>query len=532
MSPALLQRLSAPSLYPGGIREVEIIQTHLSVVALAGDCAYKFKKPVKLPFADFSTLERRERFCREELRLNRRLCPELYLDVVALRGPSLGESSFSGDGPVLEYAVRMRRLDESRLLDRLLASGEVEASAIAEVARQVCAFHRGAERGEEVARLGAPEPLRDHALGNFEETRPFLDEILPRRLHAALERRAAEDFARLLPLLSARAERGCVVDGHGDLHARNICLEDPPVIFDCIEFDPCLRCGDTASEHAFLLMDLRFRGRRDLAEVYLKTVLEEDGDAEIPSLLPALMQYRALVRSKVASIAAREPGGDGPEEEGARAEARRYLRLAGALAAEEDGPLWIAFHGLPGTGKTSLAAELAGIGSWPVLSSDLIRKELAGRNEGEKLPESCYSAEFNHRTYATLLERAEAASSREPVLLLDANFRRREERLRLRESSRRCGARLVLVSLSAEEDEDEGVVRQRLERRGTDPRATDAAREAPGQTTDASDADWDVYRKLKVQTEPPSSAEVDLLLALDATLESEELVDEALASLI
>lgn len=513
MDPARIEQLRDPAIYPEGVESVEILQTHLSVVVLSGDRAYKFKKAIHLPFADFTSLEQRRHFCEEEVRLNRRLCPEIYEAFVALRSDGAGRLSIGEAGEIVDYAVKMRRLPQDRMMDVLLEQDAVSCSQIEAIARQVVAFHREARRGPDVDAWGDPEKLREFALANFEETRGFF----PEGLHAALAARTERDFDRLLPELKARVAAGHVVDGHGDLHARNICLVDPPAIYDCIEFNPAFRCGDVATEHAFLVMDLRFRGHQELAVSYLETVVGESGDEEMKGILPTLVRYRAMVRAKVSAILSGEAELTDDERAASAEVALRYLRLAAASAIEEDGPWWLIFCGLPASGKSSVADALhdASGGAWPVFSSDRLRKELAGVVPTEPLPASFYSDEFSQRTYAELMERAKAASASNAIVILDANFRERRERTLAYEAARGAGARLAILRVDA----DETVVIERLASRKNDP-------------TSISDADRTVYEKLKARYEVPCEGEADRLIPVDGDLEPGAAVDGVLASLI
>ncbi len=513
MEPERIEELNDPAIYPERSDSVVILQTHLSVVVLSGDSAYKFKKAIVLPFADFSSLEKRRFFCEEELRLNRRLCPEIYESVVELRRDEAGTMQLGGSGEIIDFAVKMRRMPEGRMMDVLLAENAVEAEEVAAIARRVVGFHRLAERGPRVKDLGDPEKLRDFALANFEETRGFF----PTELHEALEARTRRDFDSNLPLLKSRADAGLVVDGHGDLHARNICLIDTPAIYDCIEFNPAFRCGDVATEHAFLLMDLRHRGHPELAQVYLDTVLAESHDEGMVEVLPTLVRYRAMVRAKVSAITAGESEFS-PEARAAAGEtARQYLRLAAVSAIEEDGPWWLIFCGLPASGKSSIAHSLvqASREAWSVFSTDRIRKELAGISATESLPTRFYSDDFSRRIYDEMRARAKAVTRANSVVILDANFRGRKERSLALSAAREAGARLVILHIET----DEKTVIERLNRRKTDP-------------SSESDADREVYEKLKSQFEAPAAEEADLLLAVSGDPDPDIAADRVLAALL
>ena len=523
MNPEMIEQLKNPEVFPERPEEVEIIQTHLSIVCLAGDRVYKLKKSIKLPFANFSSLENRHDYCEEELRLNRRLCPEVYLGVVPLVKLPAGHLKFavrgdqSTDAAPIDWAVRMTRLPADRMLDVLLEAGRVEEEEIDGIASRMVAFHKKARRGREVADLGDPRKLRQFAFENFEETRSQTGKVFPADLHRALENRTRQDFDRSAELLQQRAEDGFVVDGHGDLHARNICLTDPVTIYDCIEFNPGFRCGDVASEHAFLVMDLRFRGEAHLAHRYLKRVTDLSGDEDLGRLLPMLVRYRAMVRAKVAAITAGEDEISAGEQTKAAETARAYLRFAGATALEDRPPLWIALCGLPATGKSTLAGELkkAAGETWPLFSSDPVRKELAGFSPDERLPGSYYQADFSRRTYDELYRRAQAASGKEPLIILDANFRSREERSQLGKAARQSGARLALIEVTANEE-----------------RIRDRLRERAASNDSASDADLEVYERLKTTFEPPLPDEADQVVKIPSDPNPGLMVDRVIAKLV
>jgi aminoglycoside phosphotransferase family enzyme/predicted kinase len=507
MDPAFIESLRDPAIYPEKPDRVGILQTHLSVVVLSGDYAYKFKKSIRLPFADFTDPENRRWLCQEEVRLNRRLCPRIYEEVVELRRDASGRLRLGGTGELVDCAVKMRRLPQERMMDVLLEEGRVTEAEVIAVARRVIAFHRDAERGPAVDAAGDPRKLCGFALANFSETRGFF----PEALHRALEERTREDFDRLLPLLMERAASGCLVDGHGDLHARNICLVEPPAIYDCIEFCPAFRCGDTALEHAFLLMDLRFRGHPELARRYLDIVLEESGDDTIGRVLPLFMRYRAMVRAKVAAITAGEGEFTGAERAAAKETAHRYFRLAAALAVEDGAPRWLLCCGLPASGKSVAASALAAAsgGAWPVLSSDRIRKELAGVSATDRLPAAFYGEAFSKRTYGELLARAVAATTPGGVVIIDANFRSRAGRKRFREAAGAAGAACDLLFL--EPGEETALERLRI-------------RSAEGGSV--SDADGAVYEALKREFDVPEAGEADRFIRLPGVGEPGAVADD------
>ncbi len=469
---AALSNLSSYALHPSASGPVTIVETHISIVALVGDLVFKAKKPRKLPFLDFSTRELRRAVCLEEVRLNRRLCPHVYLGTAALRRERDGALRFSAiDAPTslddFECAVVMRRLPQERMLDRLLADGAVTRDQIEQLARSIARFHARAERGESTRRHGDPSHLMALAAANFDELagiqasshhpnspatasehehdsasmqRASLDTsspagnaattapFAPRQLLLALRDAQWRGFLRIESALRSRAERGFVVDGHGDLHARNICMTDPPAIYDCLEFDAGLRCADTATDLAFLAMDLRHRRAPELCRALVAAYIEESGDRELPSLLPTLVAYRAIVRAKVTALAASDPALVATDRLRATDSSTRHLLLA-AMASLESTSLetkastWLVLCGPPGSGKSTLATTLATACGASLVSTDAVRKHLAGVAPSERLPASCYTPEASANTYRQVLDDARCATRNGVAsVVLDGNF--------------------------------------------------------------------------------------------------------------
>lgn len=518
MDSRLLSRLADPACYSGPVERVEIRQTHLSIVCLAGEFAYKLKKAVRFPFADFSTRELRRHFCEEEVRLNRRLCPDVYLDVVPLLRTEDGSWTFcpeNGGGEVEDWAVRMRRLPEELLMQRLLAEKRVTKAQIRDVARIMARFHGSGVASPEALEAGSPAKKKEAILANFDllETCKGKGMDFDTGLVEAIHRRALADLGRWTPLMEDRARRGRVVDGHGDLHARNICLTDPPAIFDCIEFRPQFRCGDVAMENAFLVMDLTYRGHPDLARIYLDTYIQASGDEEQRQLIPLGVSYRAMVRAKVAALAGIDPDVPDEDRKQARISLMRHLQLAaaGALGA---GRVLVLVCGLPGTGKSYFCQTLAERFGWAVAASDRIRKELAGVPPGQRLSLEYYGEEFSRRTYAELIRRACDALPISPGIA-DANFPNASARAQAAAACREAGGLPCVVWVDAEES----VVASRM-----------GVRE--GETGSVSDANWKIYQQLRASFEPPAGAEGLPVLRIDGGADVDANVNRVLTWLL
>jgi hypothetical protein len=414
--------------------------------------------------------------CAREVELNRRLCRDVYLGVVAVREANGGFTLAADTGRVIDWAVCMRRLPADRMLDRLLAARAVTPAEIAAIGRRLAAFHAAAP----VAR---PDPAT--VWRNWEETlaelAPYVGRTLDAGALAALGAYAREIRAAEEPRLARRVAAGRVRDGHGDARAENICLAGgEPLIFDCIEFNDRFRCVDVASEVSFLAMDLDWWERPDLRAVYVDAYTEASGDAEVRDLLPGFQCYRAVVRGLVESLRLDDRGFEPPAREAAAERARRYFALALRYAGGGTTRTLIVVSGLSGTGKTTLARALVDRLGWRLFSSDPVRKELAGVAPDERrrgaLDEGLYAPEVRRRTYAALRERAEAELAAGRSVVLDATFLDAEESEAARRLAARHGARFVLVECTAPPE----VVRERLAARARDRH-------------EVSDADWEIH---------------------------------------
>lgn len=490
----LLKSLLKPAAYPEPTAGVRLVETHVSFIFISDSHVYKVKKPVDFGFLNFTTLDRRRFYCEEEVRLNSRLCPELYLGVVELRETPEG-GSFAGGGKVLDYAVKMKRLPEERMLSQLLRTGQVEPEQLAQVARIVAAFHARAARGPQFDAYGDAGALRTNWEENFRQVAPFQGETVSGADLALMRGWVERLLSERAPLFQARIEGGFVRECDGDLHSGNICLTDPICIFDCIEFNERFRYIDTAADIAFLLMDLEYAGRPDLCPPFLESYQEASGDFGFLPLLEIYQAYRAFVRGKVTSFRLREPGLSREELAELSGSARRYFRLARGYALRSGlTPPLIITCGMIGSGKSVLARELAfqlGLG---LERSDLVRKRLAGlpatARAGTGYDEGIYSASHNEVTYQALLESAERALGAGRGLVVDATFRRREDRENFRLLAQRLEAPFFLVETRC----PEALIRERLEQRRLDP-------------DEVSDGTWDYFTRHKEQFEAPAQGE-------------------------
>jgi len=353
-----------------------VIETHISYVLLAGAFAYKIKKAVRFDFLDFTTLAQRRFFCHEELRLNRRLAPEIYLDVVPISG-TMDAPVFGGDGVAIEYAVKMRQFDQAGLLSRVIERDELTSAVIEAMAREVAAFHTKAPHASAELQYAQSSHVRQLARDNFTQMRSAAHDAHDGSDLARLHEWTESEGARLADAFDRRRQDGFVRECHGDLHLGNIALIDGRItLFDCLEFNPSMRWSDVMSDVAFLVMDLRDRNRPDLAARFLSAYLEETSDYEGLTVLPFYVVYRALVRAKVASMRLAQPASP-DERTAALVQYRTYLDLA-IHETQRRTPSIVITHGVTGSGKTVRSQALIESMGGVRVRSDVERKRLFG----------------------------------------------------------------------------------------------------------------------------------------------------------
>ena len=419
----------SPSFYSHAPPEVELRETHASWVMLAGERAYKVKKPVRFSFLDYGTLERRHELCREEVRANRRLAPDIYLRVLGIARDRGRYRMVPEDDPAaIEYVVEMCRVEEDRSLEALIRDGRLEPRHVDAVARRLARFHADAE----------PVPPARCVVDSL--TAPILDNIeVLREIGPCVlgeeETRAAEGFTR--GYIAARGERltarcrdGFVRDCHGDLRGEHVIVPSTgdPYVFDCIEFNPDLRQIDVSSDLAFLAMDMTALGARAEADRLVAEYRRAGGDPGDDWLLGFYAAYRAWVRVKVALLRAAELEADDPDARASEDDARELFRLGRRYAWRARGPLVLVVCGVAASGKTSLATEIASLGGLEHISSDVTRKRLAGIEPTEPARPEHYSEEFTRATYRELGRRARDSVESAGSAVVDATFHLRGER--------------------------------------------------------------------------------------------------------
>lgn len=406
---------------------VQLRETHISWVFLAGERAYKLKKPLVLPFLDYGTPARRRRMCGEEVRLNRRLAPGIYLCVRGL-APA-GEDLVlveETDRHAIDYVVEMRRYDESRTMAAALERGELGSADVDAVARVLARFH-GRSRPAPV--VGEPANAVQHEIDtNLAELLPLIEQRDERERVLSLCRFQSAFVAARADVFAGRTRRGLIRECHGDLRAEHVVLGEPPSVVDCVEFDPALRTLDVADDLAFLVMDLTDLGGGQIADELTAAYRSAGGDPGDGALLAFYAAYRAVVRAKVLLVRAGQlPSGSAQRSE-TNAHARELVLLAGRFAWRARLPLVLVVCGAPASGKSHLSGALASASGLAHLSSDVTRKRLAGLAPSEPAPPDSYRDEFSAATYGELGRRAAAELSSRGGAIVDATFRRRDDR--------------------------------------------------------------------------------------------------------
>lgn len=325
--PELIGALLDPRIYPGTTKQVELLQTQMSYVLLAGEYVYKVKKPVDLGYLDYTTLEKRLYFCRKEVELNRRLCADAYLGVVPITAEK-GRYVIGGKGEAQEYAVKMRRLPQDKMMDVLLKQNKATPEMVERVAAILVDFHRKAAASEEITRLGGIDAVIKNTSENFEQTEKYFDIIIEPETFSRIKNYTENFITNNDALLRKRMAEGKVRDCHGDLHAAHICFNNGICIYDCIEFIDRFRYTDVAAEIAFLAMDLDHYGRRDLSGKFVESYVSKSGDKEMMELLDFYKCYRAYVRGKVGCFQYDDKYISANEKEKIVNNTRGYFKLA------------------------------------------------------------------------------------------------------------------------------------------------------------------------------------------------------------
>jgi aminoglycoside phosphotransferase family enzyme/predicted kinase len=497
----LVERLCRAEAFPHPVEEFRRIETHISIILLTGDHVYKFKKPVDLGFLDFTDPARRHFYCEEELRLNRRLAPELYEGVVAITG-SLDQPHIGDQGPSLEYAVQMRQFATSDELDRLAARGELKTWHIDQLCRDLARFHGSVPVADEQRPFGEPEEVRKPALENFAQILPHVSDTDSRRILDELRRWTEQQVLAHNSDFRSRKAEGWIRECHGDLHLGNITLwQDKVRVFDCIEFSEALRWIDTMSDLAFLLMDLDHRGLPRLGVRLLNQYLEYTGDYLGLSVLRFYLVYRAMVRAKVAVLQMAQTG-QSPMPNEHWHEFQAYLNLARLYTQPPQSAPLIVMHGLSGSGKSWVSQRLLEHMAALRVRSDVERKRLFGLAPQSPAPsgigEGLYTDDVTKEVYRRLYATAYMIIDAGFPAILDATFLSKQQRDYIRRTAATCGVPFVILDVQAPEDRMRERIAQRMH-----------------ENADASDASFEVLEHQLATQEPLTDDEWPYVVAVD-----------------
>ncbi|HPK53999.1 MAG TPA: AAA family ATPase [Smithellaceae bacterium] len=482
--PKLVESMLRPDFYPHHPDAVELVQTHISYVFIAGDIVYKIKKPVDFGFLDFTDIAKRKFYCEEELRLNKRLAPSIYLDIAPITEDAAGNISLARGEKIIDYAVRMKKLPLDKMLKTLLARGQADEKIMDAVADKVSSFHKAAETGGRIDETGGIATIRCNHEENFVQTSKYIDITIPEYQYRFIKK-YAETFLRTEKHLFEKRVAGHKIrDCHGDLHLEHICIADEIIIFDCIEFNERFRFSDIAAEVAFLTMDLDFNGYAEQAEAFVKSYIRYSGDSDLNTLINFYRCYYAYVRGKVISFRLDQKEMPAGERAAVINAAGRYFDLACTYAARLEKPVLILTAGLMGSGKSYQARHLAARLGAQIIRTDVLRKTLLNIKPTEQhyvgFSQGIYSPDISRRTYDKAYEMAASCIESGLSVIIDASFKKSSERENAIKLARKLNIPCYLVECICREE----IVKKRLDKRVQDK-------------NNASDGRWEIFLEQK-----------------------------------
>ena len=505
--PPLIQQMLQPGFYPHPVIEpIELIQTHVSYVLLTGDYVYKVKKPVNFGFLDYSTLDKRHHFCKEEIRLNQRGAAEIYLEILPIS--QAGEKYQLGGTDAVEYVLKMQQFPQEGLFSNMFERGELTEKYMEDLGRIVAQFHEKAHTDDYIRKFGEIPQVRDAIDENYRQTASYIGGPQTQEHYEETQQYTDKFFASGEEVFASRIKNNWIRECHGDLHLRNICLwQDKILLFDCIEFNEPFRFVDVMFDIAYAVMDMDARSRPDLGNAYLNTYVEQIGDWEGLQVLPLYLSRQAYVRAKVTSFLLDDPSVPAADKEAAAVTAAKYYQLAweytrspspayGPQSGSSQGKLTL-MSGLSGSGKSTVARHLARHTGAIHIRSDAVRKHLAGVPLDEQGGADLYSAEMTEKTYSRLLELGIKLASVGWSVILDAKYDKKKLRQDAIAGANSHQLPLSILHCTAPMEVCQGRVSSR--------------------TGDVSDATADLLTKQQAAAEPFTESEQPYVKTLDTT---------------
>ena len=484
----LIAAMNKPDFYPHKPIFVETVQTHISYVFIAGDIVYKVKKPVNFGFLDFTTLEKRKFYCEEELRLNRRLAPGIYLHVIPLSKNDEG-IFVAGEGKtIVDYAVVMKKLPLDKMLKTLLAQGKTDENIMDKIAAKIAAFHKEAQTGGYIDEMGDIQTIRHNHEENFAQTKKYIGITIPAYQYEFISAYVENFLSKNESLFKKRVSEHKIRDCHGDLHLEHICVADDIIIYDCIEFNERFRCSDVAAEVAFFTMDLDFNGYSSYAESFVRSYLTYSGDSNLFKLLNFYRCYYAYVRGKVISFRLDQKEIPENERQDIAKTAAKYFELSYNYAARLEKPVLILTAGLMGSGKSYQARTLSKIIGAEVIRTDLLRKKLLNidptLSRREDFGQGIYSDESSRQTYKKVYELAAEHIKKGKPVIIDASFKKQTERQKAYALAKNLSVPFYIIECYCPDD----ITRKRLDKRMKE-------------NDNISDGRWEIFHEQKADFE-------------------------------
>lgn len=504
----LIETMKKAEFYPHHPGEVELIQTHISYVFIAGDIVYKVKKPLKFDFLDFTSLEKRKFYCEEELRLNKRLAPDTYLDVTPIWRDSHGNITLGNGVEIIDYAVRMKKLPADRMLKTLLSQGLADEITMDKLAEKIAVFHQQAQTGGHIDAMGDIENIRHNNEENFAETQNCINTTIPLYQYKFIKEYAEKFLMDKKTLFAKRVSDHRIRDCHGDLHLDHICMNDEITIFDCIEFNERFRLGDVAEDVAFLTMDIDFNGYSKHADDFIQSYVKYSGDTDMLSVLNFYKCYCAYVRGKVTGFRLAQKDVAKKERLEITQTAMRYFDHAYTYAARLDKPVLILTAGLMGSGKSYQAKVLAARFGAEIIRTDVLRKESfdikpTGRRY-EDFGRGIYSDDISLLVYDRAFDLAAQKIKQGRPVIIDASFKRNAQRQKALDWAQNLGVRFYILECVCPDE----ITKKRLEKRIM-------------KNDNASDGRWELFQKQKKDFDPIDEMPADCHLKIDTSANPE-----------